>query len=462
MNQQTNQLGAIMIDLREYRQRRARVLEAMKQQPYGDSAQAGVAVLQGAPKEKAHDRFRQSNDVMYLCPIETPHAYLVLDGRDESTHLFLPFQSDVNRAREGALLSASDPAEAMRATGVDGVHSIDHLMPYLQGVQDLSTPMRAGEGASQSWDTLQRAFAEQIADPWDGQADRVRRFISLIRERVPGATVTDLSPVVDRLRLVKSGSEIELLRRAGKLSAQGLREAMRATRPGMHEYQLDAVMRYVYLNNGARDVSYRAIVASGANAWYGHYKANDAVMNDGDLLLVDCGPDYRYYASDSTRMWPVNGVYDKVQRQLYGFMVDYHRTLLGLLRPGVTAQQVQREAADEMRVVIERTDFVASHYKQAAERALDFPVHLSHSVGMAVHDVGQYRGQVLRPGVVISVDPQLIIPEERRYVRVEDTVVVTNDGIENLTSDAPLELDDVESTMKEAGMPQRFPPLWKD
>lgn len=449
-----------MIDLDEYRRRRAQVLTTLRE-GRGDLAEAGVAVLQGAPKEDAHTRFRQTNDLMYLCPIETPHAYLVLDGRDGTTQLFLPYQSEDHRQREGALWSASEPEETLIAMGVDGVHGLDQLMMYLYKVRNVHTPMRAGEGALQSWDTLQRAFAEQAADPWDGRADRMRRFVALLKERLPAAKLHDLSGVLDRLRLVKSDAEIALLRRAGRLSAQGLLEAMRATRPGVREYQIDAVMRFVYLNNGARDVSYRAIVASGGNAWYGHYNANEAVMNDGDLVLVDCGPDYLYYASDITRMWPVNGVYDRVQRQLYGFMVDYHRTLLRLLRPGVTAEQVQAEAAEEMRAVVDRTEFFAPHYAQAAERALSFPVHLSHPVGMAVHDVGHYRGQVLRPGIVLSVDPQLIIPEERRYVRVEDTVVLTEEGIENLTADAPLDPDEVEATMKDMGMPQRYPSLWQ-
>ena len=451
-----------MIDLDEHRIRRTRVLEGMARTLGDKSADAGVAVLQGAPKEAGHERFRQTNDVMYLCPVETPHAYLVLDGRDGTSQLFLPYQPEDLRLREGALLSAADPEEARRATGVDGVRGLDQLMVYLQGVRNLYTPMRSGEGATQSWDTLRRAFAEQAADPWDGRPDRMRRFVALLGERVPSATLQDLAPVIDDLRLVKSEAEVALLRRAGRLSAEGLIEAMRATRPGMREYQLDAVMRFVYLNNGARDVSYRAIVASGANAWFGHYNANDAVMDDGDLVLVDCGPDFHYYASDITRMWPVSGAYDKVQRTLYGFMVEYHRALLRLLRPGVTAEQVQAEAAEVMRPVLERTDFLTPHYREAAERALVFPHHLSHPVGMAVHDVGHYRGKVLEPGIVLSVDPQLIIPEERRYVRVEDTVVVTDAGIENLTGSAPLDLDEVEAVMKETGMPARYPRLWLD
>ncbi len=432
--------------LEEYLHRRQQVLAAIG--PSTTSGKGNVAIVQGAPKESSHVRFRQHNDLMYLCPIETPHAYLVLDGRDNSSHLFLPYQPALRGEHEGKLISASDPDEAARVTGVNAVHGLDELSTYLEGVRHLYTPLRSGEGAMQSWDTLQRAQQERTSDPWDGRQDRMRRFVQLLKERLPFAEICDLAPVLDKLRLVKSKAEIELLRVAGRLSALGLIEAMRATRPGVMEYQIDALMRYVYLHHGAMDVSYRAIIAGGKNAWYGHYNANDAPLEDGDLVLVDCGPDYHYYASDIGRMWPVNGVYDDTQRQLYGFMVAYHKAFLRQLRPGVTAEQVSSEVASEMAEVVAKTRFIKPIYEEAAQRALAFPYHLSHPVGMSVHDVGHYRGQILRPGIVLTVDPQMIIPEERRYVRVEDTVVITETGIENFTVEAPLELDDVEAKMR--------------
>lgn len=438
-----------MITLEEHRQRRNALIDDLR-----DRDPAPVAIVQGAPKESAHARFRQHNDLMYLCPIETPHAYLVIDGRggavDTTSHLFLPHQPPQRVKSEGVLLSASNPDETKQRTGVDEVHGLDELATFLERVQTLHTPMRRGEGMLQSWDTLQRAQQERASDPWDGGLDRMRRFVKLLSERLPAAAIHDLAPTLDALRLIKSPAEVELLRRAGTLSARGLIEAMHVTKPGAHEYQLEAAMRFVYLDHGALDVSYRAIVAGGDNAWYGHYNANDAVLDDGDWVLFDCGPDYRYYASDITRMWPVNGVYSDVQRQLYGFMTEYHLTLLRLLRPGVTAEWVQEEAAREMAKVVDGTAWAKPIYEQAARRALVFPHHLSHPVGMAVHDVGHYRGTALRPGVVLTVDPQLIIPEERLYVRVEDTVAITEDGIDNFTAEAPYELDEIERLMRES------------
>ena len=189
---------------------------------------------------------------------------------------------------------------------------------------------------------------------------------------------------------MKSPSEIALLRRAGAAAARGLIEAMRCTRPGVMEYQLDAALRYHYLAAGARDVAYRSIVAGGPNSWYGHYNANDCALRDGDLLLLDTGPEVRYYTSDITRMWPVNGTYTPVQRQLYGFIVEYHKVLLGVIRAGRTEMEIREEAARVMRPVVERTRFPKEIYAQAARRTLDF-AHLTHSVGLSVHDVGTYK-----------------------------------------------------------------------
>jgi Xaa-Pro aminopeptidase len=328
-----------------FQTRRAAVYQAI-----GDEA---VALLQGAAKNRAHDLFRQSNDFYYLCGVEVPHAYLLLDGRRQSTTLFLAHQSDAMREKEGEILAAENADRVQAQTGVDQVLSIEALTQHLQGVSVLYTPTREGEGAGMSWDTLQRAQREAFADPWDGRPGRTRHFINTLRTRYPLMAIRDLNPVLDALRLIKSDQELRLLRKAGKLSALGVIGAIRATRPGVFEYQLDAVMRYHYLVNGARDAGYRAIIAGGDNTWYGHYAANNCRLEDGDWVLVDCAPDYHYYTSDIGRMWPVNGVYSAVQRELYGFIVAYHQALLQRIRPGVTDTQIQQEAAEAMTTLVE-------------------------------------------------------------------------------------------------------------
>jgi Xaa-Pro aminopeptidase len=435
----------------EFQNRREKVYQAIGSQ--------AVALIQGSAKNPGHAVFRQNNDFYYLCGVETPHAYLFLDGINQTSTLFLAHQSKAQLETEGEILSAENAGLVRELTGVDQVMGIEFLAQYLEHVRILYTPMRQGEGEKMSSDTLRRAQQEIFSDPWDGRLDRMRHFVSKLHERCPMAEIRDLSPTLDDLRLIKSEQELALLRKAGKLSALGTIEAMRSTRPGVIEYQLDAAMRYHYLINGARDVGYNAIVAGGDNAWYGHYSANNCTLLDGDLVLVDCAPDYHYYTSDIGRMWPVNGRYSSVQRELYGFIVKYHKVLSNLIRPGLTDTWILQKAAAEMLNVIENTKFSKEIYEAAARRALDFPYHMSHCVGMAVHDVGHYRGKELKPGMVFAVDPMMWIPEERLYIRVEDTVTVTEEGIENFTSDAPKELSDVEALMREPGILDRFPVL---
>ena len=167
---------------------------------------------------------------------------------------------------------------------------------------------------------------------------------------------------------------------------------------------------------------------------------------------MDHAADYAYYTSDIGRMWPVNGTFTTAQRTLYGFIVDYHRRLLARIGPGVDSWELMAEVREEMAPIVERTDWAAPHHRAAAQGALEFNGHLSHPVGMAVHDVGDYRSRPLEPGVVMAIDPMIWIPEERQYVRCEDTVVVTADGCEVLTSAAPLDCDEIEAAMGEDGL----------
>jgi len=371
-----------------------------------------------------------------------------MDGKRRRATLYLP-HADRRRSAEGESLAAEDAELIVRRTGVDAVEPIERLAAALQAAMVLYTPHCPAEGRCGSRDELRASNRKIIADCWDGRATREQHLIDTLRRRHPQLDVRDLSPTLDRLRAIKSPLEIDLCRQAGRLSAAAVTEAMRATRPGVYEYQLGAIANYLYRLAGARGEGYRHIIAGGANAWHAHYFRNDCPLADGEMVLMDGAPDFGYYTSDIGRMWPVGGTYSPVQRELYGFIVEYHKTLLGLIRPGRSADEIHDEAAAAMAKVVEATTFSKPVYQAAARRTLEFRGHLSHPVGMAVHDVGGYGGPTLSPGVVFTVDPQMWVPEEQLYVRVEDTVVVTDSGIETLTAAAPLELDDVEATMNQ-------------
>ncbi len=424
--------------LEEFKERRDKVLNAI--------GQDACVIIQGSQQVRGHFPFRQSNDFYYCCGVEVPHSYLIIDGRDRATRLFIPRFLSTNDNREN-ILTLEDADLIREFTGIDEILPLEDLIGYLKDVRILYVPHDPAENRGESRETILHYNKLVALDPWDGILPREQRFISLLRTRFPHIEIRDLSPILDSLRLVKNEREISLLREAGKLSALAVTEAMRITKPGMMEYNLRAVANYIFISHGAFGEGYHSIVASGRNIWEPHYFRDDCVMKDGDLVLMDTAPDYHYYTSDIARMWPVNGKYSSWQRELYGFIVECHKTLLHCIRPGLTADQILNDASNIMADFIKKHSFSKEVYRKAAERTLKFRGHLSHPVGMSVHDVGDYKSAPLKPGIVFSVDPQMWVPEERLYVRVEDTIVVTNNGIEVLTDSAPLDPDDIESTM---------------
>jgi len=398
-----------------------------------------LAILPGNIRMGEFLPFRQAKEFYYLCGIEVPNSYLLLDGRDRKTILYLPKRDPQRERSEGPSLSSDDPELVRELTGVDEIKSPEELLGDIpEDAEIIYMPLRpefhVPPGPLSGWKTGTEYLRERV------------------QERAPRAEIRDLSLITAPLRLLKSDSEVEVMRVAGKLAALAVTEAMRCARPGVMEYQLAAVADYIFLVNGAKGGGYNPIVASGPNIWYGHYSRNDRRLRDGDLVLMDYAPDYKGYTSDIGRMFPANGRYSRWQRELYGFVVEYHKALLKRIRAGVTAEEVLEGTAEEMRRLVEKVSFSKPAYEKAAREMLAFKGHLSHSVGMEVHDPGNYRSEPLRPGLVFSVDPQMWVPEERLYIRVEDTVLMTEGGVEVLTGSAPLELEDVERTMREEGL----------
>lgn len=445
----------------EFAERRGRVLDAI--------GPAGVAVLQGAASPLGYVRFRQTNSFYYLTGVETPHAYLLLNGRTRQSVLYLPHRNRRREASEGRLLSAEDAELAREHTGVEAVRGSEALGDDLARLAwgnrppTIHTPFAPAELAAMSRDLATRGNSDIANDPWDGRPPREARFVELLRERFPRMPVADLSPVLDRLRLIKSEREIALIRRATRLSGLALVEAMRSTRPGIYERELDAVGKFLFFRDGAQAGAYYSLVAGGTNAWYPHYHRGASRLRDGDLVLMDYAPDLGYYTSDVTRMWPVNGVWSEWQRDLYGFYLACYRALLDALRPG-DAAAVLGAAARRMEEIVAGWPFTKPHFRDAAEtfvagytrRAAGRPQSLGHGVGMAVHDVGDADG-TLAPGMVFTIEPQFRVPEERIYLRLEDVIVITEDGAENLSEFVPMTLDGIEETMREEGILDRYP-----
>lgn len=436
----------------EFRTRWDRLFERI-----GDRA---VAVVQGASLTTGFIVPRQTNAFYYLSGIETPGAYLLLDGRDRTVTLYLPQRNARLERSEGKVLSADDEARVRELTGVDRVRPTTQMTAdwptELEREVVIYTQFAPAEGQGESRHEIQQANAAVAADAWDGRISREARLAALLRLRHPRSEVRDLTPHTDALRGVKSEREVALIRRASRLAGLGMMEAMRSTEAGVWEYQLDAAARYVFLLNGSRHEGYRSITASGTdNIWNAHYWRNDRQLQDGDLVLMDYAPDFRYYTSDIGRVWPVSGSYEPWQRILLQFILEYRDVVLELIRPGTTVQEIYAAARERMLPVLERTEFARPAHREAAMNMLETGGGaMSHPVGLAVHDDGSYRDGPLQPGHVFSVDPQLWVREENVYLRYEDTVVVTEDGVENFTDFLPAELDAIEALVRERGIVQ--------
>lgn len=440
----------------DFAERRAKIFEKI-----GKNA---VAVIQGAKGTADFNVFRQTNEFYYLSGIETPHAYLLLDGRNQKTSIYLPRRDVGRESNEGKILSFEDADLIKELTGIDQVRSIESLSLDLVGkgllrppAALLYTPLSPAETGTDSRDELLNEQARVSSNPWDGSPSREARFRELLNLRVPQFEIRDLSPILDSLRNIKSKNEIEVIRRATEIAGLAIIEAMRSTEPGVFEYQLDAAAKYMFYLHGSRGDGYASIIGGGSNAYLGHYFRKTDKLKDGDLVLMDYAPDYHYYTSDVTRMWAVNGKFNQEQRELYNFILVYRDALFRYIRPGVTSDYVLDSAAKDMENYLVGKTFAKPAHLKAVQEGLKFRGHFQHPVGMAVHDVGLVRGVKLEPGMVFTIDPMIWIHEEKLYVRIEDVVVVTADGAENLSAFVPSTIEDIERTMTEKGLIQFRP-----
>jgi len=446
----------------EFAQRRAKIYEAI-----GPNA---IALLQGAPSPQGYTRFRQWNEFYYVCGVEVPHAYILLDGSRKRATIYLPHRNAGRERSEGKLLSAEDVELVQQLTGIESVAGTDLIAEQLEsaarsvGIKTVYTPFKPPEGFAMSRDLAMRYNADVIADPFDGRNSREGHFIALLEERFPMFEVEDLSPILDELRLIKSAREQQLIRKATRLGGLALIEGMRSTAPGIWEYELDAMAKYVFYRNGAQGEAYYSLIASGPNSLVGHYNAGKRMMKDGDMLLFDFAPDVGYYMSDVTRVWPVNGKFTPQQKELYNFYLACYKAILKAIRPNVTAQVIKQGVAAEMEQILAQTKFSKLLYTEAATRfvtnykssAANPNTTLGHWTGMATHDVGQYWGP-LKPGMVFTIEPSLVVREENINIRLEDLIIITEDGSENVSAFIPMEVDEIEKLMKEEGMLQRYP-----
>ena len=437
----------------EFAARRAKVMQKI-----GD----GVAVLQGATETSAYEKFRQSNQFYYLTGVPTPRAILVIDGRAKTSTLFLLPNNPQMERSEGPLLGPGPAAEQL--TGIERVRpraEFDALVPTLRG-RTIYTTVR---GETTLMGTPDRAAAHaraRAADPWDLQGSREEYFRARLSDIAIDAKFENLDDVLDEMRMVKSAGEIALLRESTRIAGLALMEGMRSAEPGMYEYEIEAVADYIFKRHNAQGPAYFGLVATGTNAAWPHYHAAQAQLKAGDLVLFDYAPDYQYYTSDVTRMFPASGKFTDDQRELYGIYVKLYQAIMTSIRPGPTSE-ILKDVVRKMDAAMASHTFRNEKYREAATRFVEgyrtrlasprAGASLGHMVGMEVHDVTK-NFSVYQPGMVLTIEPALTIPEDRVYIRLEDMILITADGYENLSAFVPSEIEAVEKLMAEPGIAQ--------
>jgi Xaa-Pro aminopeptidase len=432
-------LGAasLLFEKAEYAARRARLMEAVPD---------GAAILLGAQPIAGYNPFFQNNDVMYFSGVEIPGAVLIIDGRRKQTTLFFTMSE---REARGEGLPADLVTRTREFTGIEQVAPAERLSSALAQLAGqgyvLYTPFKPEElmreVSSEKAATLQRAMT---LDLWDGRLPRELQFVKLLGERFPAAEVKDCSPAVWDLRTVKSPAEIEMIRRGGRIGARAMTEIMRATRPGTGEWEIAALFEFVCKSSGAQDIAYNTIISSDENHPYLHYAKHDRTLRDGDFLVVDAGPDLGYYDVDISISYPANGRFSARQREIYEAALAMERASLERYRPGVTYAEVAAEALAAVKA--RGFDVDGPLFKPRSMRDGG-----SHFVGMTVHDVGGAPRGPLKPGMVFACDIFAVYPDEKLGVRVEDTVVITEKGCENLTAGIPRTVAEIEALMKKPG-----------
>ncbi|OLB11976.1 MAG: hypothetical protein AUH07_08710 [Gemmatimonadetes bacterium 13_2_20CM_70_9] len=362
--------------------------------------------------------FRQNNTFFYFTELETQDAWLLMVAGGDAggeTVLFLPPRNPSQERWTGLRLAPD--SVAARLSGIRRVLPTDSLDRALRSA-------------------LFRAPGP-VYVPLDATTRDEKRVADLVFD---GRDVRNLRPVADSLRLVKDADEVARLRTAVDISGLGHIAAMQAARPGMWEYEIEAVAEAAFRRNGADRVGYPSIVGSGPNSTTLHYDVSRRQTKDGDLVVLDAGAEWGQYTADVTRTFPVNGRFTPRQKAIYDLVLATQRAAFDSTRPGATIGQLNRVARDYMR---------AHSGTLCGDQTCDaYFIHgLSHWLGMDVHDVGDYSTP-LKPGVVLTIEPGIYLTQENLGVRIEDDVLVTATGAEWLSGRAPKTTDEIERLMR--------------
>ena len=419
-----------------------------RREAFASKLDNGAAIFASA--QTCKHKYRQDSNFFYLTGFNEPESICVI-APDHPEHKFVLFVRPRNRDQEIWTGKRAGVEGAQAEYGADVAYPLDELdkeLPkYFENVEKIYYTLGSSENIDEKAVGLLKRF-------------RGERYGS----SAGPVSIVDPAEIVRNMRAIKDAYELELMRKAADISAEAHIAAMKAIKPGMYEYEVQAAIEYTFLKHGAAGPAYPTIAGAGANATCLHYDTNDCVIKDGDLVLVDAGADYKHYTGDITRTFPANGKFSDVQRDLYSIVLDAQMAAIDAINPGAKMNKYHEKAVQIIVDGLMALGLLKGERDKIIEekRYIKFYMNNSgHWLGLDTHDVGRNKieGETrpFEPGMVVTVEPGIYIAEDMEEVddkyrgigiRIEDNVLVTEDGREILTEKAPKTIEDIEELME--------------
>ena len=404
----------------------------------------GIVVMRGIGRQRSGlNGFSQSENFYYLTGVVQQNVALILFPETGKDMLLVEPYSRFTAQWEGDRIVPSEKhEERLQFDEIRVVRSLPRILAELIEDKDDKPVVWTSTGRTRRRGRARNASGDASGDA-SGRRSRIRFerpptdeavFAKNLGEMFEGLVIKNVDSHIRALRGVKGPEEIACITAATRIACAGIAEAIKSTRPGVYEFQIAAAARYVFHRMGAGADAYAAIVGAGINGCVLHYSANTKKTLDGELVVMDYAPTVHGYASDVTRTFPTNGKFTPEQRKLVQDVHDVQQILIAMVKPGVTLREISSRSSRELR--------------KRGYRSMHGP---SHHVGLNVHDVG---GRTLQPGMLITVEPGAYLPKKKMGCRIEDVILVTEDGNINLSAHLPSTPDGIEKLMRHQGVQQ--------
>jgi Xaa-Pro aminopeptidase len=406
-----------------------------RREKLAQAVQRGLVVMFGATSATPGLRFRQDNDFFYLTGNESVNGVLVMDAATKASHLFLPKLTTTEiRYQGGNWLDEPDAAKAHGFTSIQPITALPEFLGrrrQVSGTETFWTRLSEREEVNGGRVDTAVSIGRRLINPFAQHPSEDGFRIAALRTQFPYYEFRDVTPQIDRLRVIKTPREIEILRYSGRISAEAMKRAIQATAAGKYEYELEAEATYWHVRHGMQSAAYPAIVGSGPKGNQWHYEDSGRQLKAGELVVMDYAGALDQLTMDITRTWPVSGTFTEAQRKAYDCVLEAQKAIIAAIKPGVTRDTVAKIAQD----IYKRRGFDPAY------------AYVGHYVGLAVHDVGDWSAP-FEAGMVLAIEPIIDLPDQQLHVRVEDTVLVTPTGAEILNPGLPKEVDELLALIK--------------